>query len=436
MEKELPIIRSGVDLSEINFFHEEEENLRARSDAPIVPEATFDPIEEGSGSSGAPSKTESSEEQHIKAPEPTSPKIEYLKSLIPKKTLPPLPITREPSQFSKRQPTRSSKPNLGAILSPKERKKAPEPSDSGKRPSDDTDLLERDREFQEVPKVRKVPKVALERRERVLKLEGTEFGRGSRTPRLPRQRGSFVPELEQTVHSEEAQQLDSNFPNLPQLPEELFNFDAIETLLDPEADEAKIQTILSGAREGHEISSEFMSQKDIEPTPHKKDLNEIAQELDEFKKEVILTLRPEKRTEHARPSNVASQILAPATSKKMAETVRNLIESTEGDRPRSFRVLNILLCAAGGTIKGNAPMICAPIMYPETDDCALKLLNTPDAKRYDYIKALFDQLSPHLTDEQVQLVRDSLTYIYSATYAAKIPQFIESEINSFRKNIT
>jgi hypothetical protein len=241
----------------------------------------------------------------------------------------------------------------------------------------------------------------------------------------------------------------SQVPSLPPTPgeagkaneinfdEKLFDFEAIETLLDPNADDIKIQKILIGTQEEHGISSNSTSQNEIESNPSKqKDLNEVAEEVDELRKYVNLELRqPIKRTEHAKPSNVASQILAPATSKKMAETVKNLIEGSEGDRSKSFRAGNIFLCAAGGTIRGNFPVICAPIIYPETDACAQKLISIPNATRYEYLKALYDQLSPYLNDEQHKLMRNSLANLYSATEMSKSPTLIKSALYSLRKDL-
>ncbi len=75
-------------------------------------------------------------------------------------------------------------------------------------------------------------------------------------------------------------------------------------------------------------------------------------------------------------------------------------------------------------------------MYPETDDCAQKLLHTLDANRYEYIKALFDQLISHLTDKQAQNdKRFSLTYLYSATHIEKNPRLIEAQLFSLRKKL-
>lgn len=88
IEEEPPIIDSGVAMSEINFFHEEEEIRRARSDVPIILESektTSDPIEESSVSSGASSNTEVPDKQPTRAIELTDPRIKNLLSVIPKK---------------------------------------------------------------------------------------------------------------------------------------------------------------------------------------------------------------------------------------------------------------------------------------------------------------------------------------------------------------
>ncbi len=126
IEEEPPIIDSGVAMSEINFFHEEEEIRRARSDVPIILESektTSDPIEESSVSSGASSNTEVPDKQPTRAIELTDPRIKNLLSVIPKKgALPAPPITREPSQFSELEATRTIESDLGTIRSPRERK--------------------------------------------------------------------------------------------------------------------------------------------------------------------------------------------------------------------------------------------------------------------------------------------------------------------------
>ncbi|VTU15566.1 hypothetical protein H6CHR_00273 [Variovorax sp. PBL-H6] len=232
----------------------------------------------------------------------------------------------------------------------------------------------------------------------------------SRTGLIPRQRQFPRP-------SPRPLNFSGQLPSLPQVPgepeianeanlnEELFNFDAIETLLDPGADAAKIQTILSGTREEHETSSGSASQ--IESSRSKpKDLDEVVKELEEFKKFVILEERSDTKQPVRAMPNFMSQNLAPATSKKMAETVKLLIERNEGDKRKSDRALNILYCAAGGHRQ-----FCLPIAYPETDACADALTKIPLEKRSEYLNELYLKLKQYLSPAQQELIEPRLKNI-------------------------
>lgn len=114
----------------------------------------------------------------------------------------------------------------------------------------------------------------------------------------------------------------------------------------------------------------------------------------------------EKKLCKPRMSVTPSKIVAPANSWKMADTVGGLIKSYKGDRPESFRVLNILYCTAGAQT-----MVCAPTMYPETDACATSLTQLPENKREDYLSRLYNQLKEYLSQDQQEVISNHLEKI-------------------------
>lgn len=129
--------------------------------------------------------------------------------------------------------------------------------------------------------------------------------------------------------------------------------------------------------------------------------------------------------------------------KNMAEPIEQMITTYKGDYPKSSRALNMVFCAAGGRVEDKfpftggstgdkIPLILVVGVYPEMDAYAQKLINLPDANRYAYVKMFFDQLSPHLTHEQNQLVKNSLEKLDNIK---NNPALMESELYSLRQRI-
>jgi len=122
--------------------------------------------------------------------------------------------------------------------------------------------------------------------------------------------------------------------------------------------------------------------------------------------QMVASSRGPKKQLYQRQSVTPSKIVAPANNWRMADTVGRLIRDYKGDRPESSRVLNILLCAAGGQTE-----FCAPTMYPETDLCAANLTALPEKNREDYLVALYNELKEYLSPDQQKVISSHLEKI-------------------------
>jgi hypothetical protein len=361
-----------------------------------------DTIDEGRESSGESSKTGSSEEQRVPVAKSPQFTVDELKSRIPNKKPPPLPIAVEkPSRSKRGKPASASRSNLGVILSPRERKNLPESMDSEKAPSNEADFRER----------RKIP---LLRADRVLKLE--ERVEASGLPRAQTQRG-VAPKPEEMFRA---------FPKEP----EGENLEALDATLS-----AKIEITSPDL-----IDSEIAIPSSSGPMQSEKaipdDADEFVERSEEFpdeKDSSSETKDPQEGVQkQARPKSLMHRKglskVNPRTSNDLAETIKYLIKVEPSPEVGTVRALNALYSAAGGTVPIDPNQ-------PETRVYADKLSNVPSEQRYEYLKALFDQLEFHLPPAVKREIRSSLANLYSHTYIMGDDSFIKGDLASIRMKL-
>ncbi len=353
------------------FEPNERSRVRLKNIAPDI-------IDEDGKSSGESSKTKSSEDDYIQPAKSPHFTVDELKSRILNKKPPPLPITREkPSEFKRVKPASTTRSNLGMILSPRERKNSPEPTDAWKAPSDDADFQERGREF---------PKVPLLRTDRVLNLERAGFGRASSLSRPLTQRRRVVPMPEAAVllNQPDAQQRDSNMGD-----QELLDVEPTVGTLPPRI-EIEQSGIIDPQISIPSDSDQAQPQKDI-----RDDADEFVERSEEFPDEIDSGAKGSQEGVQKREQQKflmrgkGLSKVNPKTSSDLAETITYLIKCEPSPEVGSVRAMNALYWAAGGRVPVDPNK-------PETRVYADKLIDTPNEQRYEYLKALFDQLELHL----------------------------------------
>jgi hypothetical protein len=223
---------------------------------------------------------------------------------------------------------------------------------------------------------------------------------------------------------------------MPSTSKGLDDFERIEKLLDPDAEipaAPNEETAIMADDNNREffppptLEEQLKSMRDL-----KKYVDREAAELwsPQDPRKVVSERESSRSLKRVTTEHAKSKYLAPNSSTKMAQMIGRLIVAyKDGPKSPAVRVLNILLCAAGGK-----SIFCLPVGCPETGECAKALEELNDDQRPEYLRDLMNELRCHLPEEQGQLVGNHIAVITSCRLEnKKFP--IDEKMEKLRKDI-